>query len=531
MNVVPSPITLNLLLEKNAANRGNLVESLQSQPVSQYGNTLLNGITDDSRRVAPGDVFIACAGELSDGRDYIQSAVNAGAAVVFAEKGGDYTEFSSVAEVPVFVIENLKRYVSEIAGSFFHDPSRNIFVCAVTGTNGKTTCTHLLAQMANAIGERSAVVGTLGFGFVSSEVSGLSNTGLTTPGPVRLQEILSNLYAHGAKFIAMEASSHSLDQHRLDGVVVDTALFTNLSRDHLDYHRTEKAYFKAKQRLFQLPDLKTAIVNFDDPVAQELHKKLPSHVVALSYSSSKGNIGVADLTVSRLKHESGVTTISIHSKWGDGTTATRLVGEFNLSNLAAAMVVQLDRGASFDRVLEIIPALSSVSGRMETVESTVDDISVIVDYAHTPDALEKILQVLQAEVTEGDLWCVFGCGGDRDKGKRSLMGAAAEKYSQHLVVTSDNPRTENPSSIIDGIIAGLADNSGNHLNVIESRAEAIKYAVTHAAAGDVVVLAGKGHESYQEINGIRQNFSDVDVAQDALALRRVQHDQQQGGVS
>ncbi|MFL0796808.1 MAG: UDP-N-acetylmuramoyl-L-alanyl-D-glutamate--2,6-diaminopimelate ligase [Cellvibrionaceae bacterium] len=532
MNVVPSPITLKILLDKNATGRGNLLQALQGQPVAEYDGVLLNGITDDSRRVAPGDVFIACAGGEADGRHYIDSAIDAGAAVIFAEKNnkddaGLYTAFSTVKNVPVFVVENLKQLVSEIAGSFYHDPSQDIFVCAVTGTNGKTTCTHLLAQMANAVGERSAVVGTLGFGFVSSEVSGLSNTGLTTPGPVRLQEILSNLYAHGAKFVAMEASSHSLDQHRLDGVMVDTAVFTNLSRDHLDYHGTEKAYFEAKQRLFQLPDVQTAIVNADDPVAQALLEKLPSDVTALSYSTDKAKMGAADLVVSRIAHDSGVTKITIESKWGSGATTTRLIGEFNLSNLAAAMLVQLSRGAKFNDVLAIIPELSSVSGRMEAVETVADDISVIVDYAHTPDALEKILQVLQVETADKDLWCVFGCGGDRDKGKRSLMGSVAEKLSQSLVVTSDNPRTEDPSAIINDILDGLEDHSRSSLNVIENREEAIKYAVTHAAPGDVVLLAGKGHESYQEVNGIRHNFSDVAVAQDALALRRVRQNHKQ----
>lgn len=532
MNASVAPLMLGDLISQCNTSHQCLVTLKDEPNINALKKISILGVTDDSRKVQKGSLFLACIGESVDGRQYIPQAISAGAVVIFAEYGEEWIEFSLHQNVPVFVVRDLKQSVSAIADCFYGMPSKELSVCAITGTNGKTTCTHLMAQLANALGQKSAIIGTLGFGFISEENCDLSNTGLTTPGPVGLQEIFYKLSEEGAQFVAMEASSHSLDQHRLDGVNVETAVFTNLSRDHLDYHGTEEAYGQAKQRLFALPSVRTAVINADEDSSQQMIQHIHRDASVYRYSISAEK--TADLKLLKVGSNGPLTNISIDSPWGHASTETRLVGHFNLSNLAAALTVLLAQGADFDSVVSAIPNLHSVAGRMESVESDQDDIRVVVDYAHTPDALEKVLHALKSDQAfkcdqKSELWCVFGCGGDRDKGKRAQMGGVASRLADKSVVTSDNPRTESPEEIIADIVTGFQSENKKPIVHLE-RKTGIDYAIRHASVGDCILVAGKGHEDYQEINGVRYDFSDVEVARQALMLRQ-QNQNTAGGSS
>jgi UDP-N-acetylmuramoyl-L-alanyl-D-glutamate--2,6-diaminopimelate ligase len=465
----------------------------------------LKDLTVDSREVNRERAFLAYPGAKCDGRDFIPDAISRGAPAVLWEKTGFV--WRDEWRVANLGLVDLKMQASEIAGQVFADPSQHLWMVGVTGTNGKTSTSQWIAQSLDRIGKRSAVIGTLGQGMVDALVA----TPNTTPDAIVLQRFLRDMLQGGARACAMEVSSHGLDQGRTAGIKFDVALFTNLTRDHLDYHGSMEAYAQAKARLFQARGLKVAVLNIDDAFGAELERRLrSSSLEIISYG-----IGAGDLNARIERLDTDGIELTVTSRHGETRIASPLLGRFNVSNLLGVLGVLLASGVTLGDAARAIAALRSARGRMETIGGD-DKPRVVIDYAHSPDALEKVLTTLRDALADGQqLICVFGCGGDRDSGKRPVMGGIAARFAHHVIVTSDNPRSENPSAIIDAIVAGMPA-SGHE--VIENRRAAIFAAIQAARAGDVVLVAGKGHEDYQEIRGVRHAFDDLLVAQQALAL-------------
>lgn len=474
----------------------------------------VGGLCIDSRQLRPGDLFLAFPGTRVDGRDYIDAAVARGAVAVLAE-GRDLVVEPRI--VPVIPVRNLARRLPVIASRFYGEPAKELVVTGVTGTNGKTTCSQLLAQLLAQLTERCGVVGTLGSRVVQSAAARQSDsrhddTGMTTPDPVKLQAILADFKRQQVRHVAMEVSSHSLDQERVGAVPFQVAIFTNLTRDHLDYHGSLDNYIEAKLKLFRRPGLAWAIINADDPLAERVRKAVEPKAQVLTYAVS----AAADIRCDNVAASEDGIAARLVTPWGEGHIESALIGTFNLGNLMAAIAAACVQGFELADVLVAVPALQPIPGRMEVVRPGVQPL-VVVDYAHTPDALEQVLKSLRNHCGEGgQLWCVFGCGGDRDQGKRSLMGTAASRFADRLVLTSDNPRNEEPQAIIDAILEGVR---GTHPTVLPDRAAAIAYAIANAAPADVVLVAGKGHETYQEVVGQRLPFSDLYHARMALNER------------
>ncbi|MDQ2075082.1 UDP-N-acetylmuramoyl-L-alanyl-D-glutamate--2,6-diaminopimelate ligase [Marinimicrobium sp. ABcell2] len=497
-----------------------LGQLLPDHDLAAASATVVTGLSLDSRALKAGEIFVALSGAQHDGRDFIEDAVAKGASGVLVEAGERWQD-PVFTPVPIIPIAHLGSELSAIAGRCYGDPSHKVWLVGITGTNGKTTCSVLLAQLTSLLRERAAVVGTLGYGVLESDaplgarLDALTSTGLTTPDAIGVQRILADLVARGAACVSMEVSSHSLVQGRVAALQFDAAIFTNLTHDHLDYHGDMESYGRAKQRLLTMPGLRHAIVNLDDPWAAGLLTQLPSGVSGLSYSvaNTDADIHLAE----RVDQRSGVSALVV-TPWGQGEVHTRLLGRFNMGNLLAAIAAACCEGHSLEDVLNAVPHLQAAPGRMQPVivDDDQQDIQVIVDYAHTPDALKNSLQALKDHLT-GRLWCVFGCGGDRDKAKRPAMGALAERYSDFTIVTNDNPRTEDPAQIASDIVRGM-DNPSNCL-VIADRAQAIDLAVQQARAGDTVLIAGKGHEDYQLFADKTLPFSDVEHVAQSLQRR------------
>lgn len=475
-------------------------------------------VSADSRQIQKGDLFFAYpvgqGSSLRDGRDYIAAALEAGAAaVVFdpAGMGSDYLDHPQC-----FAVENLAMHVGQLCSSWYGDPSAQLGLIGVTGTNGKTSITQWLAQALDSPSRRVAVLGTLGSGFPEA----LVQTGYTTPDAPRLQTQLKELLAAGATQIAMEVSSHALDQGRTLGIAFDCAVLTNLTQDHLDYHGSMVNYAEAKAKLFHQSSLQHIVLNFDDAFGRELAMTLLAKDgptiwgYALRQEVFNGfekfgerlhRVYVKESNFAQTGYDAvfeceGVGAYSVHAA---------LLGDFNLSNSLAVWAVLLSQGLSGEEAAKRIAKLRPVVGRMEIVTLNKNQPLVVVDYAHTPDALEKALLALRpiAQQRAGKIWCVFGCGGDRDANKRPKMGAVAEKHADHIIITSDNPRSENPESIMEMIRLGIKATS-TEVQTIADRAVAIMTAVRHAQTNDVVLVAGKGHESTQEVNGKKFEFSD-----------------------
>ncbi len=468
---------------------------------------MISGVQIDSRQVRAGDLFMAVPGLRHDGRQFIEQAVANGAVAVVAEP--PVAGFVDEISVPLIERAELQQETGVIAAKFFGHPSRALHMVGVTGTNGKTTTCWLTAQLTRLMGKSSGVIGTLG----ASLGDGIAEAANTTPDAVSLQQQLAKWRDKGVFSVGMEVSSHALVQGRVNGVVFETAVFTNLSRDHLDYHGSMADYGRAKTQLFMTEDLRHAIVNLDDGYAGELLSVIDPATRVLTYSIC--GAPDADIALSEIRfHRAGVTA-QVNSPWGSGTISSPLAGDFNLSNLAAAIAAVALMTSDFTALLAAVSKLKAVPGRMQVIPNELD-LQLIVDYAHTPDALQHILQAMRPHV-EGRLFTVFGCGGDRDRGKRATMGRIACELSDKCVVTSDNPRSEDPLAIMQDIEAGCA---GDYTLVVD-RAEAIFLAVTAAEAGDCVVIAGKGHEDYQIVNGERLHFRDEEQVHIALASRAV----------
>ena len=473
----------------------------------------VTGLALDSRRVRPGDVFLALAGRRSHGMEYADAAIAAGAAAVLWETGEAAPAAAGLAwrqapdgrRVPLVPVAGLSARAGLLADHFYGRPSADLFVAGVTGTNGKTTVTQLVAA---AMGEGACgVVGTLGHGLPPA----LEPSGHTTPDPVTLHRWLAQMREAGARAVAMEVSSHALDQDRAAGVRFDCAVLTNLTHDHLDYHGDMAAYQAAKGRLFRVPGLRHAVVNTDDPFGRRLLCMLPPGVEPVTYGLGT-EAALPTLYGHGLRADETGLRLEVDTAWGTGTLVSPLLGRFNAANLLAALGVLLLSGMPLAEALERLGRVRGVPGRMECFGGG-DRPLVVVDYAHTPDALHNVLAALRHHC-RGRLWCVFGCGGERDRAKRPRMGAIAERLADHVVLTDDNPRGEDPVSIIEEIQSGMADPDAAYVE--RDRGRAIARAVAGARPGDVVLVAGKGHEDYQLAGGERRPFSDPAQVKKAL---------------
>lgn len=463
----------------------------------------------DSRRVRPGDIFLAWPGKAHDGRAHIAAAVEAGAAVVVWDPA-DFAWPSSV-RVENFALASLAHWATRLAVEWYGDPSARLWGIGITGTNGKTSCSHWLAQALTRAGRKTAIVGTLGNGFMDA----LEVSSHTTPDAVTLQGLLAGFVNAGAEVLAMEVSSHALDQGRVAGMHFDVAVLTNLSRDHLDYHSDMETYAAAKSRLFAWPGLKVAVLNADDTLGARLAREIKGRVPqVLTYGINQG-----DIRAESLQMDADGLRFALITPWGSAAVRSPLLGRFNAENLLAVAGTLLASGLSLDEVVTQLEQLTPVAGRLQVLPRESCGPRVVIDYAHTPDALEKVLATLRP-ITNGRLCCVFGCGGGRDRGKRPLMGAAVARGADCAIVTSDNPRHEDPQSILNDILAAMP--AGQRAMV--DRGAAILAAIAEAEAEDVVLIAGKGHEDYQEIGGQRLPFSDAAVARQALKNRGSTHE-------
>ncbi|MDX5377154.1 MAG: UDP-N-acetylmuramoyl-L-alanyl-D-glutamate--2,6-diaminopimelate ligase [Halomonas sp.] len=464
----------------------------------------------DSRRVVPGDIFIAVPGVAGDGRSHLAEALASGAAQVLYHLEPDETLPDAARDQPVLGLPFLRQRLGELGRLLFEVPEA-LTLIGVTGTNGKSSVTPYIAELSGALGRQAGLIGTLGVGRPGQ----LEDSGLTTPGPLTLQAALGEMASGGIDRVAMEVSSHALEQGRLDGCRVTAAVFTNLSRDHLDYHGSMAAYAAAKARLFRRSELALAVVNADDPLARLMLAGLPEGVRVLAV----GDDTAATLRVIDWRPSRDGQLALVATPQGERSLELPLMGRFNLDNVLLAIATLHGLGESLDALFEAAPRLTPVPGRMQRVKRQ-GRPAVIVDYAHTPEALENALVALREHLPgEGRLWCLFGCGGDRDSGKRPQMAAVAERHADRLVVTDDNPRSEDPARIREQILAGVSDEARPRTESIAGRSEAIARTLDQAGDDDVVLIAGKGHEPYQEIAGVRHAFSDLVEAEAAL-LRR-----------
>ena len=477
----------------------------------------------DSRKVTPGDGFIAWPGAAHDARAHVRAAQAQGARACLVERDG--IEAHALSDTGTASYRGLKAASALIASAYYGTPSRALKMLAITGTNGKTSTAWWLAQ---ALSNSSltpaypcAVVGTLGIGRPPSAhaadddlQAGIMTTGLTTPDPVLLQASLRQFADDGLRACALEASSIGIDEHRLDGTEFHTAIFTNFTQDHLDYHGSMDAYWRAKTRLFTWPGLKAAVINIDDAKGPELLRLLNGHDLDVWSVSCEAP---ARLQARNIRIAGDGLVFDVVEGDESHTLTTSLIGQYNVSNLLGVIAAMRTLGITLAQAVAACAHLSPVPGRMQRVRLPGMPL-VAIDYAHTPDALDKALQALRplAQQRTGRLWCVFGCGGNRDPGKRPLMGIAARAADQ-IIVTSDNPRNENPQAIVDQVMSALNGHAGVFQQV--DRAQAIAMAVREASPADVVLVAGKGHEDYQEVAGERRPFSDLAQVHAALAQR------------
>ena len=465
-------------------------------------------LTADSRAVRVGDVFCAFPGTHGDGRNYIQAALDAGASAVLAEEAGFLAHFSGdkVVKVP-----NLRRRYSFLVELNALRPSSELRLIGVTGTNGKTSTALWIAQALETLGVSCGVIGTLGAGRLGE----LKDIGNTTPDASIVASSLSKMLRAGCKVAAMEVSSHALEQHRVDGFAFQMGVFTNLTRDHLDYHGTMEAYATAKARLFGFTTMRWAILNADDPACDRMAHSTYADVLRYSASGNRA----AQISVRSARCTRAGIEITADTPKGSVQAKVPVLGGFNVDNIAAVIACLCALEYDAIAISRAISKLTAVPGRMQRVDATDEPAPlVVVDYAHTPDALEKALATLQALGTGGALHVVFGCGGNRDAGKRPIMGEIAARIADHVWVTSDNPRFELPRTIIDQIIAGIASDARARTTVCIDRAQGISSAISKAGANDIVLIAGKGHETYQDVEGVRVPFDDVAHAREALCF-------------
>lgn len=471
----------------------------------------VTGVAIDSRKVKAGDLFLAYRGTQVNGADYIDNAIQAGAVAIAI----DEDEEMNLQSIPVMVVKvaNLRKQAGVIISRFYDEPSKQMQVIGVTGTNGKTTVSYMIAQVLFMLGKQSAIIGTIGQG----QFGKVEPTSTTTPDPVKLHSLFYS-WRNEVDSVVMEVSSHALDQGRVAGIEFNTAIFTNLSRDHLDYHRTFKDYADAKFQLFQTSGLKRVVVNIDDAYGVQLIDLLPKNLNIFAYSTitiqseiNKPKINRNDVSFifcEKIETDQLKTKLTIQSPWGQVTIETGLLGNFNRENILAAFSTLCASGFSAEQVAAALSRFTGIPGRMECFSSESSPL-LVVDYAHTPDALEKALTALRL-YGKGKLFCIFGCGGNRDVGKRSQMGAIAESLSDQIVLTNDNPRTESEKKIIENILEGIKEKS--QVIIKYDRSDAIINTFLNANKDDVILIAGKGHETTQQIGSTLLPFSDRELA-------------------
>ena len=477
--------------------------------VNDQQDVSVTGLSLDSRSVQPGDLFLACAGTRQHGLLHARQAIDRGAAAIAWEACVDHEPAPDI-NVPAVAVEALGQKVGLIADRFFAHPSGAMTVIGITGTDGKTSISHFLAQALDQESAPCGVLGTLGYGLYGQ----LEPATHTTPDGVTLQGTIQRLRELGARWLAMEVSSHALEQGRVNGVAFDFAVFTNLSRDHLDYHGTMEIYGETKRRLFEWPGLDYAIINLDDAFGRKLSQSLPPHVRLLGYGMQAADRYDAEAVLaSELKLDRNGLRATVVTPWAEGELEARVLGRFNVMNLLAVLATLLAIGIELPDALVRLRSTRTVPGRMEPFDLPGRPL-VVVDYAHTPAALENALRALR-EHCEGELWCVFGCGGDRDRGKRPLMAKVVERYADRVVVTDDNPRGEDPRGIVEEILQGF--DTPDRVDVEHDRARAIAAAIERAAANDVVLVAGKGHETVQLVGDEQRPFSDREQVRAVLA--------------
>lgn len=486
---------------REAVSLGVLLAGLTDATV--HSEWPVSSIAVDSRQVENGAVFMACQGANTHGAHFIPMAVQHGAALILLEPGSSF-EPESIS-IPVLEVEQLQHKVGIIAERFFGQPSSSLDVIGVTGTNGKTSVSHFIAQ---ALSEDTAcgLLGTLGNGLYGQTTTALN----TTPDPVSLHQRLADFVQAGAPYCAMEVSSHGLEQGRVAGVDFKVAVYTNLSHEHLDYHGTMTQYAAAKRRLLDWPSLRALVLNVDDEYGRQWRSSLNPGLDIFDYSLEPGSTARLRGRVMRM-HGAGME-MQIETSEGKYTLRSGLLGHFNAANLLAALGALLACGMDMEVAIARLEKMNTVPGRMELFTAP-DKPAVVVDYAHTPDALENVLAALQ-EHCEGTLWCVFGCGGERDRAKRPLMGRIAEQMAPRVVITDDNPRREDALGIIEDILTGFHD--AGRVYIQRDRKQAIAHALENASARDVVLVAGKGHEDYQEVGGVRTPYSDRQWVQHCL---------------
>jgi UDP-N-acetylmuramoyl-L-alanyl-D-glutamate--2,6-diaminopimelate ligase len=486
----------------------NLLDGLADAPAIE-----ISGISSDSNKLSPGDAFFALVGESSHGLDYVGDALEAGVRAVVWDASADVVA-PNHPDVPMIPVAGLTTHIGEIANRFFDSPSRSVKVVGVTGTNGKTTVSYLVAQCMQLLGEPCAYLGTLGYGIGDLD----SDSEMTTPACIDLHKKLAAFRDAGAGRAAIEVSSHALGQDRINGVQFDSAIFTNLSRDHIDYHGSMRAYGETKAKLFLEHDVEHRIICMDTEFGQELADRCGGDVVTVSTRFDRLANGRPFVFVRSVVATEEGSNIAVDSSWGEFEFKLPLPGNFNVANAIAVLGLLLRWDVPVSDACDVLSKVSAPPGRMQRVVDSAAP-SIYVDYAHTPASLEAALRSLRMHCKKS-LWCVFGCGGDRDRGKRPLMGKTAARLADRIVVTNDNPRSELPGNIIASVLDGVGNTAG--AIAIEDRATAIAYAIREAADDDIVLIAGKGHENYQLIGAERLPFSDYDAALANIFARRKQ---------
>ena len=497
-------MTAELLTAEHTLAR--LLQGIDGVTVSR--DTAVSGLALDSRKVQAGDLFLAVAGTQVHGLQHARQAIALGAVAVAWEPVDGNTSLAEAAAllpVPVVAVPDLGHSVGVIADRFYGHPSRGMFMIGVTGTDGKTSCCHFIAQALNSDDRRCGVIGTLGYGLYGELSAGTH----TTPDALTIQQLLSAMQLKGARCVVSEVSSHAMDQQRVRGVTFDLAVLTNLTRDHLDYHGNVEAYAEAKRKLFHSEGLRYAVINADDQFGSALLDAIPPGVAPIAYRLEgvpfRTRFPAQWVIGHNLQCDANGLRLDVMTPWGSGTLQCGLLGRFNASNLLATLASLCVSGLPFAEAMRRLAATRTVPGRMERFDMGEGRPLVVVDYAHTPGALEAALQSLRAHCS-GKLWCVFGAGGDRDHGKRPLMGAVAERCADQVVLTDDNPRTEDAQKIVEDICSGLKQPGSVHIE--HDRAAAIARAVQQADATDIVLIAGKGHETVQLLGTRSVPFSD-----------------------
>ena len=488
----------------------NLQELLKG--IAKAPSLDITGLSDDSRQIEKGNIFIAYQGKTYHGLDFVNEALQSGAkAVLWDCTTGDQS--LALGKVPFIAINNLADQLGVITNRWHKNPSEKINVIGITGTNGKTTIAFLIAQCLNYLGSRCAYIGTLGSGVTTIR----DDLSLTTPRCLELQKKISNLCIANTSYLALEVSSHALSQKRIDGIKFDTVIFSNLTRDHIDYHGNMASYGASKERLFFEYSSKNQIINIDGSFGEKLARKWGKDAIVISIKANRAIDDRRFVFVRSIKKESFGSRIRINSSWGDAELYIPLIGDFNISNAVQVLAFLFIKNIEFKMACDAIENMTAPPGRIQYIkESSADTVpDIFIDYAHTPAALESALKALRPHTIK-KLWCVFGCGGDRDQGKRKIMGQVVDKLADRIVVTNDNPRCESPMNIIQDILKGIKSN--NVIN-IENRRDAIAHSITEAHHDDLILISGKGHENYQLIGNNRIVFSDYKCAVTNLGNR------------